>query len=139
MPGPGDSHDEGRKPRVLHIGDPIRYNPETWAEFAARFDVVRPATAADRERAPFLQGLRDRRWGDFDAVYRPFWGSGGEMGRWDAELIALLPDSVKVFASAGAGYDWADVELLGERGTCLLFFFFLSLPCVIGYDIPGSL
>lgn len=38
------------------------------------------------------------------------------MGRWDAELISLLPSSVKVFASAGAGFDWADTKLLGERG-----------------------
>jgi lactate dehydrogenase-like 2-hydroxyacid dehydrogenase len=38
------------------------------------------------------------------------------MGRWDAELIDLLPDSVKVFASAGAGFDWADTKLLGEKG-----------------------
>lgn len=39
------------------------------------------------------------------------------MGDWDAELIDLLPDSVRVFASAGAGFDWADVKLLGEKGT----------------------
>lgn len=40
------------------------------------------------------------------------------MGRWDAELIGLLPTSVKVFASAGAGFDWADTKLLGKRGVC---------------------
>lgn len=39
------------------------------------------------------------------------------MGRWDAELIDLLPTSVKVFASAGAGFDWADTKLLGETGV----------------------
>ena len=38
------------------------------------------------------------------------------MGRWDAELVPLLPSSVKVFASAGAGYDWADVDVLAEHG-----------------------
>ncbi|KAJ2968626.1 hypothetical protein NUW58_g10184 [Xylaria curta] len=38
------------------------------------------------------------------------------MGNWDAELIGLLPDSVRVFASAGAGFDWADVKLFGEKG-----------------------
>lgn len=38
------------------------------------------------------------------------------MGKWDQELISLLPQSVKVFASAGAGFDWADTKLLGERG-----------------------
>lgn len=100
---------------VLHIGDPVKYNPETYAAFSAAFEVVRPA-AAERERGEFARALRERRWGDFHAIFRPFWGTGGEMGRWDAELIDLLPGSVRVFASAGAGFDWADTELLGEKG-----------------------
>ncbi|KAK1757166.1 hypothetical protein QBC47DRAFT_378536 [Echria macrotheca] len=103
------------KPIVLHIGDPIKYNPSTYAEFSSRFEVIRPS-AAERERSAFAQALREQRWGDFSAIFRPFWGTGGEMGRWDAELISLLPDSVKVFASAGAGFDWADTKLFGERG-----------------------
>ncbi|KAH9909585.1 hypothetical protein F4778DRAFT_5136 [Xylariomycetidae sp. FL2044] len=105
----------GSKPVVLHIGDPIRYNPETYAEFATQFEVVRPATG-ERQRDEFVRALRERRWGDFAAVFRPFWATGGEMGQWDAELIGLLPASVRVFASAGAGFDWADTRLLAERG-----------------------
>jgi lactate dehydrogenase-like 2-hydroxyacid dehydrogenase len=100
---------------VLHIGDPIKYNPGTYAEFSAEFEVIRPS-AAERERAEFIRALKEHRWGDFSAIFRPFWGTGGEMGRWDAELISLLPDTVKVFASAGAGFDWVDTELLGEKG-----------------------
>ena len=73
----------------------------------------------ERGREEFTRALRERRWGDFSAIYRPFWGTGGEMGNWDAEFIALLPDSVRVFASAGAGFDWADVKLLGEKGEVL--------------------
>ncbi|OTA99653.1 hypothetical protein M426DRAFT_76250 [Hypoxylon sp. CI-4A] len=103
------------KPVVLHIGDPIKYNPETYAEFSREFDVVRPS-AEERARPAFAQALRERRWGDFAAVLRPFWGTGGEMGDWDRELVGLLPDSVRVFASAGTGFDWADTQLLGERG-----------------------
>ncbi|KAI8630224.1 hypothetical protein F5Y19DRAFT_464092 [Xylariaceae sp. FL1651] len=105
----------GPKPIVLHIGDPVKYNPETYAEFSALFEVVRPS-AEERARPAFIAALRARKWGDFAAIFRPFWGSGGEMGNWDAELIELLPDSVRVFASAGAGFDWADVKLLGEKG-----------------------
>ncbi|KAK3685275.1 D-isomer specific 2-hydroxyacid dehydrogenase [Podospora appendiculata] len=103
------------RPIVLHIGDPIKYNPKTYAEFSSAFEVVRPSTA-ERERSEFIVALKERRWGNFSAIFRPFWGTGGEMGRWDAELIDLLPDSVKVFASAGAGFDWADTKLLGEKG-----------------------
>lgn len=41
------------------------------------------------------------------------------MGLWDSELVDLLPSTVRVFASAGAGFDWADTKLLGERGELL--------------------
>lgn len=37
------------------------------------------------------------------------------MGQWDDELIPLLPPSVRIFASAGAGFNWADVDALGRR------------------------
>ncbi|CAJ2507127.1 Uu.00g083130.m01.CDS01 [Anthostomella pinea] len=105
----------GTKPVVLHIGDAIRYNPDAYSAFTTAFEVIRPS-AAERSRDAFMAALRERRWGDFSAIFRPFWGTGGEMGQWDAELIALLPPSVRVFASAGAGFDWADVKLLGETG-----------------------
>ncbi|KAH6626646.1 D-isomer specific 2-hydroxyacid dehydrogenase [Chaetomium sp. MPI-SDFR-AT-0129] len=104
-----------KRPIVLHIGDEIKYNPRTYAEFSTAFDVIRPS-AAERDRPEFIRALKERRWGDFSAIFRPFWGTGGEMGRWDAELIDLLPDTVEVFASAGAGFDWADTKLLGEKG-----------------------
>lgn len=38
------------------------------------------------------------------------------MGRWDRELIEQLPKSVKVSASAGAGFDWVDTDILAESG-----------------------
>lgn len=37
------------------------------------------------------------------------------MGQWDSELISLLPPSVRIFASAGAGFNWADVDILGQK------------------------
>ncbi|KAK0754357.1 hypothetical protein B0T18DRAFT_312529 [Schizothecium vesticola] len=113
--GSGPESTTPARPIVLHIGDPIKYNPQTYAEFSALFDVVRPS-AEERERGELIRALKERRWGDFSAIFRPFWGTGGEMGRWDAELIDLLPDSVRIFASAGAGFDWADTQLLGEKG-----------------------
>lgn len=39
------------------------------------------------------------------------------MGRWDPELIDLLPQGMKVMASAGAGFDWVDTKSLGKKGT----------------------
>ena len=103
------------KPVVLHLGDPIEFNPDLYSQLQKEFTVVRPSLE-ERQRESWLQGLRDRKWGDFQAVFRPFWNSGGEMGRWDKEMIPLLPKSLKLFASAGAGYDWADVDLLAAAG-----------------------
>jgi lactate dehydrogenase-like 2-hydroxyacid dehydrogenase len=37
------------------------------------------------------------------------------MGQWDDELISLLPPTVRIFASAGAGFNWADVDLLAKQ------------------------
>ncbi|KIM99456.1 hypothetical protein OIDMADRAFT_180907 [Oidiodendron maius Zn] len=100
---------------VLHIGDPVKWNTDFYAKFSEDFTVVRPSSE-ERQREEFMKGLREKRWGDFDAIFRPFWNTGGEMGRWDKELIPLIPSSCKIFASAGAGFDWADVDLFAERG-----------------------
>jgi lactate dehydrogenase-like 2-hydroxyacid dehydrogenase len=102
--------------RILHLGEPAKYDPAFYATTLAPYEIIRPSTE-ERARDAFMQALRSRRWGDFDAVMRPFWLSGGEMGRWDAELVGLLPATVRVFASAGAGFDWVDTEALGKRGV----------------------
>ena len=102
------------KPIVLHIGEPIKYNADFYEnEFCSKFDVVRNECL---DRPSFIQALRDKKYGDFSAIFRPHFQSGGEMGDWDDELIALLPPSVRIFASAGAGFNWADVDTLGRRG-----------------------
>ena len=107
------------KPIVLHIGDPVKYNLDMYKHFSADFTVIRPSLE-ERQRDEFMEALKERRWGDFSAIFRPFWGSGGEMGRWDKELVPLLPKSVKVFASAGAGFDWADVDILADHGQSFI-------------------
>lgn len=102
------------RPIVLHIGEPIKYNHTVYdEEFSKRFDVRQNE---DLDRASFMQALRDNKYGNFSAIFRPHFQTGGEMGQWDEELIALLPSSVRIFASAGAGYNWADVDALGRRG-----------------------
>ncbi|KAJ5267040.1 hypothetical protein N7478_009848 [Penicillium angulare] len=103
------------KPIVLHLGDPIEFNKELYAQIASQFTVIRPSLE-ERQRDAFLAALKEKKWGDFQGVFRPFWNTGGEMGRWDAELIPLLPKSLIVYGSAGAGYDWMDVDILAERG-----------------------
>lgn len=103
------------KPIILHLGDPIKYNTDLHAQLSSQFTIIRPSLA-ERQRPAFLAALRAQTWGPFTAVLRPWWGTGGEMGRWDSELIPLLPPSLRVFASAGAGFDWADVDELAAHG-----------------------
>ncbi|KAI9801924.1 MAG: hypothetical protein M1833_002239 [Piccolia ochrophora] len=98
---------------VLHLGDPVRWNHDLYEELKKSFTVIR---CQEQSRPSFVQALKDKKYGDFSALYRPFWNSGGEMGNWDEELIQLLPPSVKIFASAGAGYDWVNVERLAQSG-----------------------
>lgn len=103
------------RPRILFLGDGIQYSPDIYKRLQSHFDFVHPPKH-DRHRPAFLQHLREGTWGDFQAIMRPSWHSGAEMGKWDEELIRLLPLGVKVSASAGAGYDWVDVGCLADHG-----------------------
>ncbi|KAH7072101.1 hypothetical protein BKA63DRAFT_62461 [Paraphoma chrysanthemicola] len=104
-----------KRPRVLHIGDDIVYNPELYKSFSSQFDIIQPPLQ-ERQRDNFIGALKEKRWGDFHAIFRPFWNTGGEMGQWDEELVSNLPKSCTIFASAGAGYDWADIPTLSKYG-----------------------
>ncbi|KAE9972580.1 hypothetical protein BLS_002221 [Venturia inaequalis] len=101
------------KPILLHCGDDIRWNHELYTKIADKFTVVR---SHSMKREDFILALKEHKFGDFVAIYRPFWNTGGEMGKWDEELISLLPPTCKIYASAGAGFDWVDTKALGQRG-----------------------
>ncbi|KAI1819625.1 hypothetical protein F4861DRAFT_526358 [Xylaria intraflava] len=108
-------HTPPSKPLVLLLGDTVQHNTETHAEFISHFEIVRPS-AEERTRLAFTTALRTKKWGYFAAVVRLSRSTGGEMGNWDAELIALLPDSVRVFASTESESP-TDVKALGEKGV----------------------
>jgi len=71
---------------ILHLGDDIRWNHDLYTELTQKFNVIR-THSIDRES--FKTALKDKAWGDFVAMYRPFWNTGGEMGNWDEELMYL--------------------------------------------------
>ena len=77
---------------VLYIGDDVRYNLDVYKSFSETFTIIQPMYE-ERQRDAFVKTLREARWGDFHAVFRPFWNSGGEMGRWDQGAIIIdLPE-----------------------------------------------
>ncbi|KAJ5653599.1 hypothetical protein N7490_000602 [Penicillium lividum] len=102
------------KPIVLHLGDDIRWGHDQYAKFKDQFEIQRSYSMS---RPDFIRALKERQFGDFVAMYRPFWNTGGEMGNWDEELISLLPDSCRIFASAGAGFDWVNTAALAKKGV----------------------
>ncbi|OLN96791.1 Glyoxylate reductase 1-like protein 1 [Colletotrichum chlorophyti] len=102
-----------KKPIVLRLGEDIKYNHDYYQNiFTERFTVV---ANEEPDRESFQRALKEKKYGDFSAIFRPHFQTGGEMGQWNDELISLLPDSVRIFASAGAGFNWADVDALGRR------------------------
>ncbi|KAF2089949.1 D-isomer specific 2-hydroxyacid dehydrogenase [Saccharata proteae CBS 121410] len=101
------------KPIVLHLGDDIKWNHELYKQLQDKFTVKR---SYSMNREDFKDALKRKIFGDFVALYRPQWNTGGEMGNWDDELISLLPSSCKIYASAGAGFDWVDTKRLAQSG-----------------------
>lgn len=49
-----------------------------------KFTIVR---SHSMKREEFIHALKEQKFGDFVAIYRPFWNTGGEMGKWDEEIM----------------------------------------------------
>jgi hypothetical protein len=81
---PGKPADDASKPTILHLGDDIRWNHELYAELGSKFRIERSYSMGREE---FKAALKEKRWGNFVGMYRPFWNTGGEMGNWDEELM----------------------------------------------------
>ena len=74
------------KPTVLHLGDPIKWNHELYQKLNLKCTIIR-VSGKDLDRQVFKKALQQKTYGDFTALYRPFWNTGGEMGNWDDELM----------------------------------------------------
>jgi len=72
------------KPILLHCGDDIKWNHELYSKLSSTFDIKRSYSMGREE---FKQALKDKKFGDFVAIYRPFWNTGGEMSPWNSELM----------------------------------------------------
>ena len=72
------------KPILLHLGNDIRWNHELYSKLSNAFEIRR---SYSMNRTEFKDALKNKKFGDFYAMYRPFWGTGGEIGNWDEELM----------------------------------------------------
>jgi D-3-phosphoglycerate dehydrogenase len=71
-------------------------------------------TSTAKNRAEFMQECKDGKYDGVVVAYRTF-GSVEITGRFDAELVAVLPRSWRFLCNNGAGYDQIDVHACSER------------------------
>ena len=76
------------KPILLHCGNDVRWNHDLYKKLQDTFEIKRSHSMT---RPEFISALKTKKFGDFSAIYRPFYQTGGEMGRWDAELMYAAP------------------------------------------------
>ena len=72
------------KPILLHCGQDVRWNRELYGKLEETFEIKRSYSMLRQE---FKDALQNKDFGDFYAIYRPFYQTGGEMGLWDTELM----------------------------------------------------
>lgn len=56
------------------------------------------------------------RYGNFEGIVKFAVETGNAASPWNEELISLLPSTVKLFAAAGAGFDYLELSALNARG-----------------------
>ena len=75
------------KPIVLHCGDDVKWDHELYQKLRDKFEIRR---SHSMPRDAFIEALENKKFGDFYAIYRPSYQTGGEMNPWDAELMFVL-------------------------------------------------
>lgn len=97
------------KPKVLRLGD-WSSSEEGWTKLGEIAEVV---VCTSKNRDEFFEDLKGK-YSDITSIARTF-QSIENTGRFDAELVAHLPQSVKSVSHNGAGYDQIDVQPFTER------------------------
>lgn len=98
------------KPKVLRLGSWELSAPK-WAELGEIAEIV---DCESQNRQQFFEDLKTK-YADVTSITRTF-HSIQYTGRFDAELAAHLPESVKSISHCGAGYDQIDVQPFTDKG-----------------------
>ncbi|KAI9674729.1 MAG: hypothetical protein M1817_001633 [Caeruleum heppii] len=98
------------RPKVLLLGQ-IDHATDLWNSLSDKADLIEPTA---RSREEFVKECHDGALDGVVAVYRTF-GSVQITGRFDEELVKVLPGSLKFIAHNGAGYDQIDVAACTAR------------------------
>ncbi|KAL8694249.1 MAG: hypothetical protein Q9218_001075 [Villophora microphyllina] len=102
------------KPVILLLGEIFHAQTE-WKALSSLAE-LREVKDGDRER--FLSDCRSGVYDGILAISRTY-DSVELTGRFDQELIDLLPQSLKFISHNGAGYDQIDAEVCANRGIAV--------------------
>ena len=86
---------------------------DAWASIGKIADIITPSST---DRAAFLSEARSGAFDGCAVAYRTF-DSFDTTGRFDAELLSALPESLRFVCHNGAGYDQVDVAACAARGV----------------------
>ncbi|KAF5246853.1 hypothetical protein FANTH_6715 [Fusarium anthophilum] len=99
------------KPKVLFLGS----TKQAHEEFASLREVVEPVYPKSDERSAFIEEIKSGAFDGVKAIYRTN-KSVSITGLFDAELLDVLPKSLKFICHNGAGYDQIHVSECTSRG-----------------------
>lgn len=102
------------KPKVLLCGT-IEHAKKEWEDLSSIAELAVLDGSLSREQ--IIEALKTK-YKDVVAIYRTLF-SAQQTGRFDKEMIAALPPTVKYVCNFGAGYDQIDVDALTERNIQL--------------------
>ncbi|KAF3918474.1 hypothetical protein ABW21_db0203989 [Orbilia brochopaga] len=97
-------------PKCLLLGE-IEHAFDEWNALSEFAELVEPAS---KNREDFIEECRSGALEGVVVAYRTF-ASFTITGRIDAELVAVLPSSLKFICHNGAGYDQLDIQPLTDR------------------------
>ncbi|KAL2823407.1 D-isomer specific 2-hydroxyacid dehydrogenase [Aspergillus cavernicola] len=98
-------------PAALLIGE-ITHARKEWEELSS---VLALKEFPEGSREDFIRNLKDGKYDDVEVIYRSN-TSTKFTGPFNAELVSLLPKSLKYICHNGAGYDNIDIPACSERG-----------------------
>ncbi|KAH7114387.1 glyoxylate reductase [Dendryphion nanum] len=90
----------------------IEHAHESWNALSSYADLI---TCTARNRAEFFEQCRNGELDGVLVIYRTF-ESVAITGRFDEELVSILPKTVKFVCHNGAGYDQVDIKACTARG-----------------------
>ncbi|KAF2651914.1 glyoxylate reductase [Lophiostoma macrostomum CBS 122681] len=97
--------------KVLLLGE-IEHAHESWSSLQTLAELASPRA---RHRAEFVKECKSGQLDGALVIYRTF-DSVDITGRFDEELVNVLPESIKFVCHNGAGYDQIDVHACTRRG-----------------------